>query len=84
MLILFDQATPVPIRAYLKGHVIRTAAQQGWERLGNGELLTVAEDAGFDLLVTTDKNIRYEQNLAGRNIALVVFGVQQWTQLRPT
>ena len=76
MLILFDQATPVPIRAFLQGHTVRTAAQQGWDKLRN-------EDAGFDILLTTDKNMRYQQNFAGRKIAIVVLGQQQWPQLRP-
>jgi hypothetical protein len=53
MLVLFDQATPVPIRTYLEGHIVRTAFQQGWDKLRNGELLIVAERAGFDLFVTT-------------------------------
>ena len=83
MLIIFDQATPVPIRPYLERHTVRTAAQQGWNKLSNGELLTVAEEAGFDLLLTTDKNIRHQQNLAGRKIAIVVLGRQQWPQLEP-
>ena len=83
MLIIFDQATPVPIRPYLEGHTVRTAAQQGWEKLSNGDLLTAAEEAGFDILLTTDKNIRYQQNLAGRKIAIVVLGQQQWPQLEP-
>ncbi len=72
----------MPIRPYLEGHSVRTAAQQGWDRLRNGDLLTAAEDAGFDLLLTTDKNMRYQQNLAGRRIAIVVLGKQQWPQLR--
>ena len=76
MRILFDQAVPVPLRPYLEGHPIRTAAQQGWDTLRNGVLLTTAEDAGFDVLVTTDKNMRYQQNLAGRKIAIVVLGQQ--------
>jgi hypothetical protein len=83
MRILFDQSTPVPVRPYLKGHIVRTAAQQGWARLTNGDLLTAAEEAGFDLLLTTDKNMRDQQNLAGRNIAIVVLDRQQWPQLRP-
>ena len=82
MRIIFDQGTPVPIRAYLELHTVRTAAQQGWDRLTNGELLTAAEEARFDLLLTTDKNMRYQQNLAGRKIAIVVLGLQQWPQLR--
>jgi hypothetical protein len=83
MRILFDQATPVPIRAYLERHVVSTTSQQGWDTLKNGDLLTAAEAAGFDVLLTTDKNLRYQQNLAGRKIAIVVLGRQQWPHLRP-
>ena len=83
MLILFDQATPVPIRNSLVGHDVRTAAQRGWDKLKNGELLTAAEAAGFDVLLTTDKNMLYQQNLANRKIAVVVLGLQQWPRLRP-
>ena len=82
MRVLFDQATPVPIRAYLEGHDVRTTAQQGWDTLKNGELLAAAEADGFDVLLTTDKNMPYQQNLAGRRIAVVVLGVQQWPSLR--
>jgi hypothetical protein len=82
MRVLFDQGIPLPLRPYLVGHSVRTAAQQGWATLGNGELLNVAEQAGFDVLLTTDKNIRYQQNLSGRKIAIVVLGQQQWPQLR--
>ena len=82
MRIIFDQATPVPIRRYLEGHTVRTAAQQGWDELTNGDLITAAGEAGFDLLLTTDKNMRYQQNLEGRKIAIVVLGLQQWPQLR--
>jgi hypothetical protein len=83
MLILFDQATPGPMRPYLKGHIVRTAAQQGWDRLRNGDLLNAAEEAGFYMLLTTDKNMRYQQNLAGRKIAVLVLGQQDWGRLRP-
>ena len=83
MFTVFDQAIPVPIRPYLEGHTVRTAAQQGWDKLRNGDLLTAAEEAGFDMLLTTDKNMRYQQNLAGRKIAVVVLGQQQWPRLRP-
>jgi len=82
MRVLFDQATPVPIRPFLEGHTVRTAAQQGWDRLKNGELLDVAEQAGFDVFLTTDKNIRYQQNLTGRRIAVILLGRQQWPELR--
>lgn len=83
MRVLFDQATPVPIRSYLIGHEVRTTAQQGWDTLQNGELLLAAEAAGFEVLLTTDKNMRYQQNLAGRKIAVVVLGLQQWPSLQP-
>ena len=68
MRIIFDQATPVPIRPFLEHHAVRTAAQQGWDKLRNGDLLAVADEAG---------------NLAGRKIAIVVLGRQQWPRLRP-
>ena len=82
MKILFDQGTPVPIRRFLEGHEIRTAAQEHWDTLRNGDLLEAAEACGFDLLLTTDKNLRYQQNLKGRRIAIIVLGKQQMA--RPT
>ena len=83
MRILFDQATPVPLRPFLEGHVVRTAAQEGWDRIKNGDLLSVAEGAGFDLLLTTDRNMRYQQNLKSRKMAVMVLGCQQWPDLLP-
>ena len=63
MRILFDQGTPVQIGRSLSAHSVRAAREQGWSTLANGELLRVAEEAGFDLLLTTDKNLRYQENL---------------------
>ena len=83
MRVLFDQATPVPIRTFLIGHTVCTAAQEHWDTLQNGDLLTVAEHAGFEVFLTTDKNMRYQQNMAGRTIAVVVIGLQQWPALQP-
>lgn len=82
MRILFDQATPVPLRAFLTGHTVRAAAQEKWDRLQNGDLLNAAEAAGFDVFLTTDKNIRYQQKLEGRKIAIVLLGEQQWPDLQ--
>jgi hypothetical protein len=82
MLILFDNGTPAPLRYALKGHVVVEAIERGWDRLVNGELIAEAEAAGFELLLTTDKNIRYQQNLTGRKIVFVVIGNQQWPTLR--
>jgi hypothetical protein len=83
MLILFDQATPVPIRPYLQGHTVRTAFEEGWDTLTNGALLSKAEETGFNLLLTTDKNMRYQQNLTGRTISILVLGHPQWPRLQP-
>jgi hypothetical protein len=82
MLILFDNGTPAPLRYVLTGHVVVEAIERGWDRLVNGELIAAAEAAGFELLLTTDKNMRYQQNLTGRKIAFVVIGNQQWPTLR--
>ena len=82
MFVLFDHSTPAPLRYALKSHVVVEAVERGWERLVNGALLDEAESAGFEILITADKNIRYQQNLAGRKIALVVIGNAQWPVLR--
>jgi hypothetical protein len=82
MLILFDQGTPVPLRSFLAGHTVRTAAQQGWSTLANGDLLRAAEAEGFDVLLTTDKNLAYQQSLKDRKIAIVVLGNPQWPVAR--
>ena len=82
MLILFDNGTPAPLRYALKGHIVVEALERGWDRLANGELISSAEEAGFQLLLTTDKNIRHQQDLRGRKIAFVVIGNQQWPILR--
>jgi hypothetical protein len=82
MRILFDHGTPSGIAASLKGHEVTEARERGWDAISNGELLKLAEDEGFDLLLTTDKNIRYQQNLTGRQIALVVLGNSTWRIVR--
>ena len=78
MKILFDNGTPKPIARSLIGHEVTFARQIGWHELGNGELIQQAEDAGYEVLLSTDKNIRYQQNLTGRKIALVILGNPQW------
>ena len=82
MLILFDNGVPAPLRHALEGHIVVEAIERGWDRLLNGELISAAEAEGFDILLTTDKNIRYQQNLKERRIAFVVLGNQQWPVLR--
>src|SRR5438876_6852368 len=81
MRILFDQGTPVQIRRSLEAHTVKTSREQGWSTLANGELF--AEEAGFDVLLTTDKNMRYQQNREGRRIAVVVLGNGLWPFVKP-
>ena len=82
MKILFDNGTPNPIARSLIGHEVTFARKIGWHELENGELIQKAEEAGFELLLSTDKNIRYQRNLAARKIALVVLGNSQWPIVR--
>jgi len=82
MRILFDHGTPSGISGSLPGHDVTEAIERGWDKISNGELLTQAEDAGFDVLLTTDKRIRYQQNLTGRKIAIVVLRNSTWRVVR--
>jgi hypothetical protein len=70
--ILLDNGTPRGVAGVLVGHIVEEARSHGWDTLRNGELLDAAEAAGFDLFLTTDRNIRYQQNLTSRRIAIVV------------
>jgi hypothetical protein len=74
MRVLFDQGVPRGPAASLRNHEVTEARKLRWERISNGALLRLAEDAGFNLLLTTDKNVRYQQNLAERSISVVVLG----------
>jgi hypothetical protein len=78
----FDHGTPAPLRSFLKDHVVKKTKELGWDTLSNGELLTAAEKAAFEIFLTTDKNIRYQQNLADRVIAIVVLGNSRWPVVR--
>jgi predicted nuclease of predicted toxin-antitoxin system len=82
MRILFDNGTPRGLARFLIGHSVEEARSRGWEELENGSLIEAAEHAGFDLLLTTDKNIRYQQNLGGRKIAIVVLENSQWPMVK--
>jgi hypothetical protein len=82
MRILFDQGVPRGLTASLRGHEVTEARKLKWERISNGELLKLAEGASFDLLLTTDKNVRYQQNLAVRKISIVVLGNSPWWLVR--
>jgi len=79
--ILLDQGTPAPLRTILVGHQVSTAYELGWSTLSNGELLAAAEDE-FDVLITTDRNLRHQQNLTGRRLSILVLPTTSWPRLR--
>lgn len=83
MKILFDQGVPVPLQQELPGIEVTTAYRMGWSSLSNGELLAAAEQAGIDIFVTTDQNLRYQQNLKNRHIAIVVLPTTRWPEIKP-
>ena len=82
MRVLFDNGTPRGLAGALPSHVVEEARSHGWDTLRNGELLEAAELAGFEVFVTTDRNLRYQQNLTNRKIAVVVLGNGRWRLIR--
>ena len=80
--ILLDQNIPQPLAGLLTGHDTTHAFHLGWDELRNGDLLAAAEAAGFAAMVTADQSIRYQQNLAGRRIALLVLSTNNWSVIR--
>ena len=82
MKILFDQGTPAPLRHTLTGHSVATAFEQGWSNLQNGDLIRVAEADGFEALITTDQNLKYQQNLRGRKLAILVLPTTSWPKIQ--
>jgi len=80
--ILFDANTPAPLARFLRGHDVMRADELGWQGLENGALLDAAEQAGFDLLLACDQNVRYQQNFASRKLALVILSSNHWPTLR--
>jgi hypothetical protein len=79
---LFDQGTPVSLRRCLNGHVVATAYELGWSTVTNGDLIRLAEQAGYELLITIDTNLRYQQSLRGRSIAILVLTTTSWPRIR--
>ncbi len=79
---LFYQGTPAPLRQAQLGHEVTTAHERGWSQLLNGPLIEAAEGAGFEVFVTTDKNLKYQQNLAGRQLAIIVLMKTSWPRIR--
>ena len=83
MRVLFDANTPAPLARSLRKHDVTRADELGWQGLENGALLDAAEEAGFDVLLTCDQNVRYQQNLADRRLAVVILSTNHWPTLRP-
>lgn len=82
MRVLFDQGTPLPLRKHLPAHQVSTAFELNWSALENGELIAQAEKSGFEVLVTTDQNLKYQQNLTNRRIAIVVISTTSWPRIQ--
>jgi hypothetical protein len=80
--ILFDQGTPVPLRRHSARHVVDTAFERGWSALHKGEVLDVSEQEGYDLLMTTNQNVRYQQHLADRQLAIIVLLATSWPRIQ--
>ena len=81
MKVLFDANTPAPLCRFLRGHEVVRADELDWQGMENGDLLDAAEQAGFDLLLACDQNIRHQQNLTGRKLALLVLSSNHWPTL---
>lgn len=82
MRILFDQGTPAPLRRHLAPHAVETAYELGWATLANGDLLDAAEQNGFDVLISTDHSLRFQQSLAGRRLAVLVLLSTSWPRIQ--
>ncbi|MBI1186266.1 MAG: hypothetical protein GC206_02870 [Alphaproteobacteria bacterium] len=82
MKILFDQGTPAPLRRALVGHDVSIAFELGWSTLSNGALLNAAEADGYSMLITTDQNLRYQQNLSNRRLAVVILSTTDWRRIQ--
>ncbi len=80
--ILLDQNAPLGLRRHLTRYEIVPARSMGWAELENGTLISAAQQAGFAIMITCDRNIRYQQNLSGRRIALIELTTGAWPVLR--
>ena len=82
MRVLFDQGAPDPLRKSLTLHNVSTAYEKGWSKLRNGALLDTAEREGYEVLVTTDTNLKYQQNLTTRRVGIVVLLSTSWPRMQ--
>jgi hypothetical protein len=82
MKIILDESVPQKLRLLIEGHTVVTVAFHGWSGLKNGALLTTAEEAGYELFITADQEIRYQQNLTGRKMAVLVLSTNNWDYVK--
>jgi predicted nuclease of predicted toxin-antitoxin system len=80
--ILFDQGVPAPLRTFLGEDSVETAFERGWQRLKNGELLKKAKEANYDIFITTDQNLKYQQVLEIRKISIIVLSTTSWPKIK--
>ena len=80
--ILLDEGVPIGVRGLLIMHDVPSAAEVGWAGLTNRDQIVAADDAGYEVMITADQNIRYQQNLAKRRISLVVLTMNHWDRIR--
>jgi predicted nuclease of predicted toxin-antitoxin system len=81
MKVLLDACVPRPLRKFLPAHTVQTAQEMGWGQLKNGALLQAVEPQ-FDAFLTSDQNLKYQQNIAGRKLAILVLPTNDWPTLQ--
>jgi hypothetical protein len=79
--ILFDQGTPLPLRKHLHPHSVDTTFERGWSLLENGNLISAAVNAGYELFITTDQNIKHQHNLEKLEISILVLKTTSWPKI---
>lgn len=80
--VLLDEGVPIGVRSLVAGFAVDAAAERGWAALANGDLVAAAEQAGYDVMITADQNISYQQNMTGRRLALIVLMTNHWDTIR--
>ncbi|HTS78131.1 MAG TPA: hypothetical protein VMG40_18100 [Bryobacteraceae bacterium] len=82
MRVLLDESVPQKLRLLIDGHTVVSTVYRGWSGLKNGALLDAAEESGFDLFITADKELEHQQNLTRRKIAIIVLSTNNWSIVR--
>ena len=81
MKVLLDACVPRPLRKFLAAHTVQTAQEMGWGKLKNGALLQAVEPE-FDAFLTSDQNLKYQQNITGRTLSILVLPTNDWPMLK--